>query len=69
VFQTVAIRPKVKNFRRLCLTAMPLSSRPALPALGVWSLTAKLTVASALLCVLCVAATSVVVGLQASGTA
>ena len=44
-------------------------ARRTLPALGVWSFTAKLTVASVLLCVLCVGATSAVVGLQASARA
>ncbi|MBT9552093.1 MAG: HAMP domain-containing protein [Hydrogenophaga sp.] len=45
---------------------MTTPSRRAAPALDSWSLTTKLTVASVLLCVLCVTATSVVVGLQAS---
>ena len=48
---------------------MTTSSRRSVPRLGVWSLTTKLTVTAVLLCVCCVAATSVVVGLQASDRA
>ncbi|MGI9217960.1 MAG: methyl-accepting chemotaxis protein [Hydrogenophaga sp.] len=48
---------------------MTTSSRRSVPRLGVWSLTTKLTVTAVLLCVCCVAATSVVVGLQASARA
>ena len=45
---------------------MTTPSRRVTPALGVWSLTTQLTVAAVALCVLCVTATSAVVGLQAS---
>ncbi len=48
---------------------MTISSPRSAPRLGAWSLTTKLTVAAVLLCVCCVAATSVVVGLQASARA
>ncbi|GLS16295.1 methyl-accepting chemotaxis protein [Hydrogenophaga electricum] len=48
---------------------MPSSSRIPTPRSGTWSLTGKLATAAVLLCVACVSATSVVVGLNASGQA
>ena len=45
-----------------------MNARPTVSVLrpGTWSLTAKLSLASVALCVLCVAATSAVVGLKSS---